>query len=106
LDKNGDPIEVGANIIDKELADTLTVIRDNPNDFYTGDLGARIVRDVKEAGGDISFDDLQGYKVINRDVLHGSIDNLDVHTMGAPSGGPVVIAILNILKGSRWRITG
>ena len=103
MDKNGDPIEVGANIIDKELADTLTIIRDNPSDFYTGDLGAKIVHDVKDAGGDISFDDLQGYKVINREVLHSSIDNLDMHTMGAPSGGPVVMAILNILKGYNFK---
>ena len=28
-------------------------------DFYSGDLAAKIVHDVREAGGVISFDDLQ-----------------------------------------------
>ena len=63
LDKNGDVIKVGTKVVDRELAATLAIIRDAPNDFYAGDLAAKIVRDVKEAGGDISFDDLQNYKV-------------------------------------------
>lgn len=103
LDKNGDFIEVGTIVTDKELAKTLSIIRDNPNDFYSGDLGARIVNDVKEAGGDISFDDLQNYKVMRRDIVKGTIENFEINTIGAPSGGPVVMAMLNILKGYNFK---
>ena len=81
LDKNGDVIKIGTHVVDRELAETLKIIREKPNDFYTGDLAAKIVRDVKEAGGDISFDDLQNYKVVQREIIHSSIDNLDMHTM-------------------------
>ena len=103
LDKNGDVIKIGTHVVDRELAKTLKIIREKPNDFYTGDLAAKIVRDVKEAGGDISFDDLQNYKVVQREIIHSSIDNLDIHTMSAPSGGPVVMSIINILKGYNFK---
>lgn len=90
-------------MIDEELAETLKVISEKPDDFYTGDLAAKVVVDVAEAGGIISFDDLAGYRVLNREVVHDTIDDLDLHTIGAPTGGPVVISLLNILKGYKLK---
>ena len=103
LDKLGDRIKLGTNVIDKELANTLAIIRDDPMDFYSGDLAARVVRDVREAGGVISFDDLERFEVRQSDVIPSTIDNLNIYSLGAPSGGPVVMAIINILKGYNFK---
>ncbi|XP_066927431.1 glutathione hydrolase 1 proenzyme-like [Clytia hemisphaerica] len=103
LDKLGDRIKLGTNVIDKELANTLAIIRDDPMDFYSGDLAARVVHDVREAGGVISFDDLERFEVRQTDVIQSTIDNLNIHSLGAPSGGPVVMAIINILKGYNFK---
>ena len=38
-------------MVNPELAKTLEVIRDNPEDFYIGELAKQIVKDVKADGG-------------------------------------------------------
>ena len=38
-------------MVNPEFAKTLEVIRDNPEDFYTGELAKQIVEDVTAAGG-------------------------------------------------------
>ena len=99
LFKNGKIVELGAMIKDPALGKTLERIRDNPEDFYTGALAEDIVKDIQDAGGIITLDDLANYKVVKRKVLTDEIGDLTLYTMPVPSGGPVVTYILNILKG-------
>ena len=99
LFRNGKMVELGTVIKDQALAKTLERIRDNPEDFYTGALAEDIVKDIQDAGGIISLDDLANYKVAKRKALTDEIGDLTLYTLPAPSGGPVVTYILNILKG-------
>ena len=57
------------------------------------------MKDIQDAGGIITLDDLANYKVVKRKVLADEIGDLTLYTMPVPSGGPVVTYILNILKG-------
>ena len=92
-------IDLGTVIKDQALSKTLERIRDNPEDFYTGALAEDIVKDIQDAGGIISLDDLANYKVIKRRALTDEIGDLTLYTLPSPSGGPAVTYILNILKG-------
>jgi len=49
--KDGKWLEEGDILVNPEFAKTLEVIRDDPEDFYTGELAKQIVKDVKDAGG-------------------------------------------------------
>jgi len=49
--KDGKWLEEGDTLVNPEFAKTLEVIRDDPEDFYTGELAKQIVKDVKDAGG-------------------------------------------------------
>ena len=93
--------EVGQNITNKLLANTLRKIAKNPEDFYTGSLAENIVKDIRDAGGIITLDDLANYKVIQRKALSSELGDLNLYTTSAPTGGPIVTHILNILKGNQ-----
>ena len=67
--------------------------------MYTGSLAEDIVKDVQEAGGIITLDDLANYKVVRRKPIMDEIGDLTLYTMSAPTAGPIVVHILNILKG-------
>ncbi|XP_065664152.1 glutathione hydrolase 1 proenzyme [Hydra vulgaris] len=99
LTVDGSIKEVGQNITNKQLANTLRMIAKNPEDFYTGPLAENIVKDIRDAGGIITLDDLANYKVIQRKALVNELGDLILYTTSAPTGGPIVAHILNILKG-------
>lgn len=99
-----------------KLARTLERIRDNPEDFYTGELAKDIVKEITEAGGLITLDDLKNYKVKIKNTLVGTLGDYHWYSMPPPGSGCVMGLILNILKGlsietgipnsMQWRIQG
>ena len=91
--------ELGTMIKDSALASTLKKIQENPEHFYTGPLAEDIVNDIHAVGGIITLDDLANYKVVKRKVLVDEIGDLTMYTLPAPTGGPAVTQILNIIKG-------
>ena len=100
LFENGKVIDLGQPIINKPLANTLRKIAQNPEDFYTGSLAENIVKDVQDAGGIMTLDDLVNYKVVNRKVLMDEYGDMTINTVPSPYAGPIVTHILNILKGN------
>ena len=100
LFENGKVIDLGQPIINKPLANTLRKIAQNPEDFYTGSLAENIVKDVQDAGGIMTLDDLANYKVVNRKVLMDEYGGMTINTVPSPYAGPIVTHILNILKGN------
>ena len=99
LFRDGKIVELGTKIKNPALASTLKKIQVNPEDFYTGGLAEDIVKDIRDAGGILTLDDLANYKVIKRKVLVDEIGDLTIYTLPIPTGGPVVTEIINILKG-------
>ena len=82
-----------------KFAKTLERIRDNPDDFYYGELAKDIVQDIQDGGGIFTLDDLKNYQVKFRRPMNGAIGNYSWYSTPPPGSGVVLSFILNILKG-------
>ena len=84
-----------------KLARTLRIIAEQgANAFYNGILTETIVKEVHDRGGIISKEDLANYQVDFREALRISLnESLTVFTTHAPTSGPILTFILNILRG-------
>ncbi len=96
---DGTPKRVGDRIQNPEYANTLRLIAEGGSDvFYRGELGERIVRDMREHGGLITSHDLSNYKPVWRDPLRGTYRGYDITTNNPPGGGIMLVEMLNILE--------
>ena len=87
------------------LAVTLeTIAKQGADVFYTGELADKIVREVQNRGGIITKQDLASYDVDFREALSIDLGNsLTAFTTHAPSSGPILNFIFNIMQGkSLW----
>ena len=93
--------EVGELLVQTDYAVTLQrLAAEGPDYLYTGDLGARVVRDMKENGGLITAADLEAYRVRFREPVVGNYRGYQVHSMPqTSSGGVCLIQLLNLLEG-------
>ncbi|CAF0992915.1 unnamed protein product [Rotaria sordida] len=84
-----------------KLARTLEIIAEQGADaFYTGELSDKIVKEIQDRGGIITKQDLIDYEVDFQEAL--SIDlnsSITAYTTHAPTSGPILTFILNILQG-------
>ena len=89
----------GDLLIQKELAQTLTRIKNNKRDgFYVGETADMIVKEINEGGGIITHEDLKNYNSIWRDPIIGYYKSHKIISMGPPSSGG--IALLQLLHGA------
>ena len=97
--RNGDFYKEGDIFKQPELANTLTRIAANPDDFYKGAMAHQIADFEKAGGGLITAEDLAAYQVKDRKPILGKYHGYDVITAPPPSsGGIVLVEILNILS--------
>lgn len=95
---NGKLLKVGDICYNKKLAETLRIIsKYGPKAFYGGSIGLNLVRDVKEAGGILSIEDLKRYSVKEKEPISTDFLGLKILGMPPPSGGPPMMLLLNIL---------
>lgn len=96
---NGKLLSAGDTCYNKKLAETLQAISDfGPSAFYNGTIGKRLVADVQAAGGILSFEDMQNYKVEVMDPISAEVMGYTVLGMPPPSSGAAgLILALNIL---------
>jgi gamma-glutamyltranspeptidase / glutathione hydrolase len=109
--RNGIPLGIGDRLIQTDLANTLKSIAQDPQSFYTGKIGAAIVRDMQTNKGLITQQDLQQYKPIWRSPVCGDVKMattaLRVCSMPPPSSGGVhLLQILNMLSGTDLKALG
>ncbi|XP_077989784.1 glutathione hydrolase 1 proenzyme-like [Glandiceps talaboti] len=96
---NGVKVKKGDKIKRPDLANTLTLISQQGSDvFYNGSITDNIIDTVRAAGGIITKEDFRTYKVITDTALETSYNDFSVHTVPAPSGGPVFLSIISILE--------
>ncbi|MDO6436184.1 gamma-glutamyltransferase [Cyclobacterium sp. 1_MG-2023] len=82
----------GDFLIQKDLARTLTYIRDKGRDgFYSGKVADLLVEEMTRGGGIINHQDLKHYSSKWRTPLRGTYKNYGIITMGPPSGGGIIL---------------
>ena len=88
---NGAPPVAGSVFKQPELARTLEAIRDRRDDgFYRGTVARQIETAQEEEGGLISRGDLARYEAKVRTPLRFLFQDVELWTLPAPSGGPVL----------------
>jgi gamma-glutamyltranspeptidase/glutathione hydrolase len=90
----------GELFIQKDLAKTLRLIRDNGKEgFYRGETADLIEKDMNINGGLITKEDLEQYEVIERKPVMTSYKGFEIISMPPPSsGGIALIGLLNMIE--------
>lgn len=98
--KKGLNFSPGDLFVQKELANTLKLIKIHGADgFYSGITAGLIEDEMKRGGGLITKEDLAGYKPVERKVLTTNYKDFDVYSMAPPSsGGVALITLLNMIE--------
>lgn len=96
----GDLFEAGDRLVQKDLAATLSRIRDEGADeFYEGRTARLIAEDMKRHDGLMTLEDLKNYKAVERKPIEGTYRGHRIISMPPPSsGGIVLIQVLNMLE--------
>ena len=92
--------KMGDRLVQKELAHTLELIRDQgAAGFYQGETADDIVAEMKRGGGLITHEDLKNYEAKWRDPILGRYKNYNIITMPPPSsGGVALMQLLGMLE--------
>jgi gamma-glutamyltranspeptidase/glutathione hydrolase len=92
--------EAGDTLVQSELAETLTQIRDHQREgFYAGPVADYIVEEMQRGGGIIRHEDLASYESTWRQPLIGEYKGHKIITMGPPSsGGLIILQMLGTMK--------
>ncbi len=100
LKADGEPYGLGETLRNPDYANTLRHLGSSGSeDFYTGDLAARMSADLAANGSYVTAADLAGYQLREAMGVSGSYRGYTIDSTTAPHGGPTLIAILNILEG-------
>ncbi|OIN01460.1 gamma-glutamyltransferase [Idiomarina sp. MD25a] len=111
---DGQPIEAGTTLVNKDYADSLSLIATQGADaFYQGPLAQKIVDAVRNspiAPGVLSTKDLAEYQAVIREPVCDAYRQYQVCGMGPPSsGGLTTLQTLGILQNydvSSWKVNG
>jgi len=92
-------LKEGDTIRNTNLSRTLGLIAERgPDAFYQGEVADAIVSKIRAEGGIMTHEDLVNYKVKISRALEGTYRGLKVYTPHAPSSGPVLIHMLNLME--------
>ncbi|KAG0026785.1 hypothetical protein BGZ81_006093 [Podila clonocystis] len=96
---NGTALREGQRIKRPALADTLeTIGREGPEAFYTGPIAQNMVDHIQANGGILTMKDMKAYKPLIKEPMVGYYQGRKIYTTPAPTSGPILISILNILE--------
>jgi gamma-glutamyltranspeptidase/glutathione hydrolase len=100
LDK-GEVPKKGWILKQTDLAKTIKkIMKGGHKSFYTGSFAKQIVESVRNNGGIWSEEDLNRYKVLEREPVRSSYKGVSIIAPGLPSSGGLVLSnALNILAG-------
>uniref|UniRef100_A0A3Q0QRT4 Gamma-glutamyltransferase 5a n=1 Tax=Amphilophus citrinellus TaxID=61819 RepID=A0A3Q0QRT4_AMPCI len=100
-DENGNLLKIGDIVKFEKLADTLEMIaKQGPDVFYNGRIAEDLIRDIQQAGGTLTLQDLASYKVTVTDAWTVLLGEYQMYFPPPPAGGAILSLILNIMKGS------
>ena len=96
----GEPLRAGDTLRNPDLARTLRAIADSgAAALYTGDVGRRMVSDLRGRGNAMRPTDLARYFAVEREPVSGSYRGYTIYSSAPPvSGGATLVAQLNQLE--------
>ena len=81
------------------LSRTLGLIAKQGADaFYQGEVADAIISKIRAEGGIMTHEDLVNYKVNVSRAIEGTYRDLKVYTSRAPTSGPVLLHMLNLME--------
>ncbi|XP_054630967.1 gamma-glutamyltransferase 5a [Dunckerocampus dactyliophorus] len=99
-DKNGNLLQTGDIVKFETLANTLETIANLGADaFYTGKIAEDLIRDVQEAGGTLTMQDMASYKVTVSDAWNITLGEYQMYIPPPPAGGILLSLVLKIMEG-------
>ncbi|XP_050408712.1 glutathione hydrolase 1 proenzyme-like [Patella vulgata] len=99
-DENGEILKENSTIYRGTFAETLQGLADEGPDYlYNGEGARKLIKDIKKFNGILTMDDLKNYKLKDIQAISYQYGNITMHTLGAPSSGPVMGLILKIMEG-------
>ncbi|WP_407638256.1 gamma-glutamyltransferase [Aureimonas frigidaquae] len=99
--KDGEPLSLGARLVQSDLAGSLQAISDRGADaFYQGEIADLIVKASEANGGILAKSDFEDYAVRELEPVACNYRGYDIVSSPPPSsGGLVICEILNVLEG-------
>ncbi len=97
---DGEPLAAGDTLRNPDLAATLRAIAKGGADaFYHGDVGRRMVEDLRAHGSAMRMRDVERYYAAVREPVSGTYRGFTVYSSAPPSaGGASLVAKLNLLE--------
>jgi gamma-glutamyltranspeptidase / glutathione hydrolase len=96
---HGEYLLPGTLVRQPAYADTLErLARAGAEDFYRGDIGRQIAKDMAGNGGLFTGEDLAAYKPEIGPPVVGRYRGLDIHSLTLPASGVQLIELLNTLE--------
>ena len=91
---------IGTSIAQGDLARTIEVLSDQGSKaFYEGDLGRRLISDIRLRGGILTDKDLESYSATRRAPLFGHFKGHLIASSPPPSsGGAIILSTLGALE--------
>ncbi|GGE22546.1 gamma-glutamyltransferase [Aureimonas endophytica] len=98
--KDGQPLALGATLVQSDLARSLTAISERgPDAFYKGEIADLIVKSSQSGGGILARADFEQYKVRELKPVTCTYRGYEIASSPPPSsGGLVICEILNVLE--------
>lgn len=97
--KEGRTYQAGEKWVQKDLANTLSLIAKGGRDaFYKGEIAEKIVADFQKNKGILTLEDLANYEARSSRILSGNYRGYDLHGLWMPSFGAITIEALQILE--------
>jgi gamma-glutamyltranspeptidase/glutathione hydrolase len=106
--KGGACFEAGERLVQPELARVLErIARLGASDFYEGETARMLAAEMKSNGGEITLEDLKGYKAVEREPLKGTHRGYEILTAPSPSSGGIgILQMAEMLEGTGYEKHG
>ncbi|MBA3972916.1 MAG: gamma-glutamyltransferase [Candidatus Solibacter sp.] len=106
--KGGACFEAGEKLVQPELARVLErIARLGASDFYEGQTARMLAAEMKKNGGEITLEDLKGYKAVERQPLKGTRRGYEILTAPSPSSGGIgILQMAEMLEGTGYEKHG
>jgi gamma-glutamyltranspeptidase/glutathione hydrolase len=79
----------------------LEIIRDDPRQFYEGDIAIKISEYVRSVGGVLSYEDMRNYRAEIGDPIKLCLGDVTVYEMPPNTQGITTLQLLKLLEGER-----